>query len=58
MSDTDVQQMVDQYHVTADNHQPDAANDMKNAIQDVIENIGFQSQTSENEASDGGSKQN
>ncbi len=57
MSDT-IQQMVDQYHVIADNQQPDAANDMKNAIQEVIENIGFQTQTPENESSNDDSKKN
>jgi hypothetical protein len=62
MCDTDSQQqlgqMVDSYNNTADNHQPGAAHDMKDAMQGFIESTCFQSQTSENETSGGDSAKN
>jgi len=61
MCDTDnrqqLSQMVDSYHITAENN-PDAARDMKDAMQDFIQNTSFQSQTSENETSGGDSAKN
>ncbi len=59
MPDSDSQQlsqMAEYYNIIADNQQPDAARDLRNAMQNIIENNSLQSRTSENEKTDDDSK--
>jgi hypothetical protein len=49
-SQQQLSQMNESYHNIADNQQSDEAHDMKNAMKDFIENISFQSQTSDDDS--------
>jgi len=51
-------QMAEYYNMAANSNQSSAAYDMKNEMQNFIENFIYQSQTSVNETNSGDSKTN